>query len=56
MGTEHPTRYDHPEASDGRGGPHPLAGVPQSVLDAATAALAAVDRVDGVKPVIVARD
>lgn len=30
------TCYDEPPASDGRGGPHPLAGVPQSALDAAT--------------------
>ena len=33
------TRYDHPDASDGHGGPHPLAGVPQSALDAATDSL-----------------
>lgn len=33
------TRYDGPEASDGRGGPHPLAGVPQEALDAAMKAL-----------------
>lgn len=33
------TRYDTPSASDGRGGSHPLAGVPQSALDAAEAAL-----------------
>ena len=29
------TRYDEPPASDGKGGPHPLAGVPQHILDAA---------------------
>ena len=29
------TRYDEPTASDGYGGPHPLAGIPQEVLDAA---------------------
>lgn len=35
-----PTRYDDPDkASDGRGGPHTLAGVPQEALDAALAAL-----------------
>lgn len=28
-----------PPASDGRGGPHPLLGVPQEALDAATQAL-----------------
>lgn len=33
------TRYDEPLASDGRGGPHPLAGVPQVALDAATKTL-----------------
>jgi hypothetical protein len=33
------TRYDEPEASNGKGGPHGLAGVPQSALDAATKAL-----------------
>lgn len=33
------TRYDGPPASDGKGGPHPLAGVPQEALDAATEAL-----------------
>jgi hypothetical protein len=37
------TRYDEPEASDGHGGPHPLAGVPQSALDAATDAFMAAD-------------
>lgn len=30
-----PTQYETPTASDGEGGPHPLAGVPQEVLDAA---------------------
>lgn len=34
------TRYDAPPASDGAGGPHPLANVPQAALDAAVAALA----------------
>lgn len=29
------TRYDDPPAGDGHGGPHPLACVPQAVLDAA---------------------
>lgn len=33
------TRYDEPPASDGHGGPHPLAGVPQAALDAAATAL-----------------
>lgn len=33
------TRYDEAPASDGRGGPHPLAGVPQRALDAAVTAL-----------------
>lgn len=37
---EHPqTRYDESAASDGHGGPHPLAGVPQEALDAVTKAL-----------------
>lgn len=35
------TGYDEPPASDGHGGPHPLAGVPQAALDAATEALLA---------------
>jgi hypothetical protein len=30
------TYYDEPPASDGKGGPHPLAHVPQEALDAAT--------------------
>lgn len=30
------TVYDLPPSSDGRGGPHPLAGIPQEALDAAT--------------------
>ena len=34
------TRYDEPGASDGRGGPHPLRGVPQEALDAAAETLA----------------
>lgn len=33
------TRYDAPSASDGHGGLHPLAGVPQAALDAAEQAL-----------------
>ena len=40
------TRYDEPVASDGRGGPHPLAGIPQDVLDAATGELRAAGPVD----------
>ena len=35
------TYYDQPPASDGHGGPHPLAGVPQEALDAAEDALLA---------------
>src|SRR5689334_22083641 len=41
--TGHPhemgTRYDTWPSSDGMGGPHPLAGVPQSALDAVVRAL-----------------
>jgi hypothetical protein len=33
------TRYDRDDASDGQGGRHPLAGVPQEVLDAAVTML-----------------
>jgi len=33
------TIYDDPPASDGKGGSHPLAGIPQEVLDAAVEAL-----------------
>lgn len=33
------TIYDEPSATDGHGGPHPLAGVPQEALDAARKAL-----------------
>lgn len=33
------TRYDRDDASDGQGGRHPLAGVPQEVLDASVLAL-----------------
>ena len=35
------TQYDGPGATDGHGGPHRLAGIPQDVLDAATSELAA---------------
>lgn len=47
-GTDEPTRYDVPPASDGRGGPHPLAGVPQKALDAATAELRRSDAYAGI--------
>lgn len=33
------THYDAPDASDGHGGPHPLAGVPDEALQAAQRAL-----------------
>ena len=37
------TEYDHPPASDGFGGPHPLAGVPAGALRAARRTLREAD-------------
>ncbi len=48
------TIYDVAPASDGRGGPHPLAGVPQAALDAAVKALAEAENFDRRGDVLIA--
>lgn len=43
-------RYSGPDATDGAGGPHPLADVPQVILDAARGALREAAELGDVDP------
>ena len=50
------TRYDEPSASDGKGGPHPLAGVPQEALDACVEELKSVGYTNASHQLVLAID